>query len=78
MGRCGGGLAPCSERHVWCNNASHTFAIDVNYIKLFKSLPNFFDDCVGVKYQKIEILKSGSGNFNKTVIRVQSGLFKMC
>jgi len=24
MGCCGGGLAPCSARHVWCNSACFT------------------------------------------------------
>jgi len=61
--------APLSHICNWCK---------LHYIlSIFAKL---FCDCVGVKYQKNEIWKSWSwpGDMNKTVLRIQPGLFKMC
>ena len=81
MGCYGGRLVPCSARHVRCNRAffAHLQLMwtTLHPLNLCK---NSFCDRVGVKSQNNEIWKSWSwsGDLNKTVARIQSGLFKMC
>ena len=81
MGCCGGGLVLCSAWHVRCNSASFTHLqlmwTTLHPLNLCK---NSFCDSVGVKSQNNEIWKSWSwsGNLNKTVVGIRSGLFKMC
>jgi len=81
MGCYGGGLVLCSAWYVRCNSASFAHLqlmwTTLHPLNLYK---NSFYDCVGVKSQNNEIWKSWSwsGNLNKTVVRIRSGLFTMC
>jgi len=76
-----GGLVLCSAWHVRCNSASFKH-LQLMWTTLHPSnlCKNSFYDCAGVKSQNNEIWKSWSwpGNLNKTVVRIRSGLFKMC
>jgi len=84
MGCYGGGLVLCTARHVRCNIASIThwqlMWTTLHPLKCLNLCKHSFYDCVGVKSQNKEIWKSWSwsGNLNKTVVRIRSGLFKMC
>ena len=71
------GALPCMTRPAQ-QRLFHTFATDVNYITSFKYLQKFFLWLCWRQIQNNEIWKSWSGNLNKTVVRIRSGLFKMC